>query len=348
MSELSINAKAYLVVDTFIDTLVKARTLKTAIELGIVDHLAERRTTSLDILCHTSGCDKRGMIVLTGLLETSGVIQNIYGDISFTQKFQEILPYMDLLQTKLNFSGLLLTDFAENFTLMISKPEEFQQKASIFQLFNYDYALEYSHLSYTRTRLWMQLTGLLSRYEAIAFLEVVKLTGSETIIDVGGNSGVFAQQICKMYPNAKVTVFDLPLVCQIGLDTVLGSDESDRISFLPGDLRTDSLPLGHQICLFKSMLHDWDDQNVRNFLAKAHSSLPDGGRIVIYERIAIEGLKNKWRFGDLPLLMFFRSYRDPKFYSSCLEDIGMKSVSLQRIELDSEFIIIEGYKSHGI
>ena len=342
-----LNANAYLSVDIFIDTLVKARTIKTAIELGVIDHLVERQSTSIDILCHTCSCDKRGMIVLVGLLESSGVIQSDYGDIRLTSQFREILPFLDLLHTKLNFAGLLLTDYAEYFTLMISKPEEFQEKANIFQLFNYDLALDYSPQAYKRTRLWMQLTSCLSRYEAMPFLETVVLTGREKILDIGGNSGSFAQKICKRYSDVEVTVFDLPLVCEIGLETVLGSHEANRIHYLSGDLRIDPLPHGHQVILFKSMLHDWDDNSVMNFLSKAFAVLDEGGKIIIFERIALEGAIKQWRFGDLPLLLFFRSYRNPDFYVSCLEELGMNSISLQRIKLDSEFIVIEGFKNYA-
>jgi hypothetical protein len=343
-------SRAYLAVDKFIDTLIKSRVIKTALDLGLIDHLIERKTSSLEILGKSIRCDQRGTMALVSLLQQSNVVINERGDLSLTTAFRQILPYRDLLQTKLSFAGLLVNDFSDYFSLLIQDPSEFQDKAQLFKLFSYTTDPEPDPETYFRTRLWMQLTSCLSKYEAGPFKEIVNFTGKERLLDVGGNSGAFGLALCQKGAVDSATIFDLPLVCNIGLNYVLGKPSSHRLSFIAGDIRENDLPTGHDLILFKSFLHDWDNTSVKTYLEKAYASLQTSGRLIIYERIALEPssattIPRPWGFGDLPLLLFFRSYRNQAYYVKLLENTGFEVKTSKTLLLDSEFCIIEAFKS---
>ena len=197
----------------------------------------------------------------------------------------------------------------------------------------------------------MNLTSRMSLYEAAPLHSVLKFSGSESLLDIGGNSGAFGLKLCQLRAIDQATIFDLPLICEIGLNYILNQDCADRVSFCPGDLRSSGLPAGFGLHLFKSVLHDWSDADVRYFLQASVSCLEPGGRLIIYERIqaplagsGAPDLGPIWNFADLPVLLFYRSYRDPTLYTHCLADLGMIIAKSVVIRLDSDFCVIEATK----
>jgi hypothetical protein len=230
---------------------------------------------------------------------------------------------------------------------LVANPEEFRETASIFSLFEYTSETSIDVPTYLRTRLWVQLTSVLSKYEAAPFLWLYPLDGTLAILDIGGNSGSFASQLCQSCADQRISVFDLPLVCSIGLNHVLSSPCVDRINFIAGDLRSDPLPVGFDLHIFKSFLHDWSDLDVRQHLSRSADALPSGGKVVIFERITCQRDSSDipaWTFCDLPVLLFERSYRDPAFYLAALSQVGFVVTKAHVMRLDYDFCLIEATK----
>src|ERR1700723_105607 len=120
----------------------------------------------------------------------------------------------------------------------------------------------------------------------------------------------------------RATVFDLPLICELGLDHVLAQAEGSRISFIQGDLRGQDLPDGYDLITFKSMLHDWPPQDALRFIEKAARALVPGGTLLIYERGTLEFGGEVPPMSMVPNLLFFRSYRSPQVYIEQLQRLG--------------------------
>jgi len=173
-------------------------------------------------------------------------------------------------------------------------------------------------------------------------LELYDFAGHRRVLDVGGNSGEFLLQLCRRHPQLAGTVFDLPLVCDIGMEHVLGEPEGSRIGFVKGDVRTDPLPSGHDLVAFKSMLHDWPPSEAERFLARAAHALEPGGSIVIFERgpLCVAATPG---FGLLPILLFFRSYRGPQAYAAQLQTLGL-TCEVREIQLDTPFFLLAASK----
>ena len=55
------DAREFLCVDEFIRTLVNARALKTAFELGLVDHLLQQQPCGVGVLGKALGTDQAGL-----------------------------------------------------------------------------------------------------------------------------------------------------------------------------------------------------------------------------------------------------------------------------------------------
>jgi len=330
----------FLVVDDFLRTVVDARALKTAFELGLIDRLIEHRSGSAEALGRALGVDARGMSLLLGLLAANRVVTQHKGDVRLHERFVSALRYRDLLEIKLDYAGFTINDFADLFTALVRDPAGFTDKARLYQLFDYRRGLEPTIENYERTRGWMRVTSTLTRYEARACLQLHDFSGYRRMLDVGGNSGEFALQLCRRYPQLQATVFDLPLVCEIGMEHLLPEPERTRIGFVKGDLRTDPLPGGYDLVTFKSMLHDWPEAQALGFLTRAAKSLAPGGTLLIFERAPLDVGESTPPFSMLPNLLFFRAYRSASVYAKHLEGLGFRRIEQREILLDMPFFTV--------
>lgn len=329
----------FLAVDSFIGTLVAARALKTAFELRLIDHLAQGGVGSQAALLRATDADAQGLKFLLALLDANGVTERRRGAVALTEAFTDVLRYRDLLEAKLDFAGALINDYADGFTDMVRGPEKFAGTSRLYELFDYRRCLVDTFENWQRTRGWMRLTTALTRYEARALLQLHDFREHRRLLDVGGNSGELALQACRQNPELRATVMDLPLVCDIGLEHVLGEPEHARIGFVTRDIRTQPLPTGHDVICFKSMLHDWPEADALGFLQKAAEAVEPGGTLVVFERGPLEPTTIP-PFSSLPLMLFFRSYRSPGVYMRHLEALGMQDVRRQDITLDSVFHLV--------
>lgn len=334
----------FRVVDQFIRTMIDARALKSAFELGLVDRLVESRSGSVEALGRALGMDAPGLRLLLDLLAANGVVEERGGDVRLARGFLEALQYRDLLETKLDFAGFSINDFADLFTTLVKEPRGFAGRSRMFQLFDYRRCLDPTPQNYAQVRAWMRITSTLTRYEALACLELHDFARHRRMLDVGGNSGEFLLQLCRRNPQLSGTVFDLPLVCEIGMEHVLAEPEAPRLSFLKGDVRADPLPAGYDLIGFKSMLHDWPPEEADRFLAKAAEALAPGGTLLIFERTPLRLAGKTPPFSLIPTMLFFRSYRPPAEYAARVEALGLREVAVREVELDTPFFVLTARK----
>jgi len=186
---------------------------------------------------------------------------------------------------------------------------------------------------------------MLTRYEAPVCCDHFAFDKHQRMLDVGGNSGEFAVQACRRAPLLEVTVADLPVVCHVGERHVAAFDEGSRIRFQPLHFINDELPTGHDLITCKSVLHDWPDDLTEVIIKKCFEALPVGGHLLIYERQKWDIDEYAIGYGLLPVLLFFRSYRRPEFYTALLKAVGFSDVRVQIIPLEVPFMLITAVAS---
>lgn len=333
----------YLCADEFLQTAVDARALQSAFELGLIDRLHANPSRLPDELERDLGIDRRGLRLLLDLLRANRVIEEREGEARLTERFRVALRYRDLLEAKIDFANFVAPDFLDLFTLLVGSPGRFMQRARLFDLFNYQRCFDGSPESYELTRRWMRFTTVLTRYEARVCLRCHDFGRHRRMLDIGGNSGEFALQVCKEHPSLRAAVLDLPLVCDIGREHVGSEPEADRIRFIKGNALQDTLPAGFDLITFKSMLHDWPEDEARRLLARAWQSLDAGGTLLIFERGPIE-VEATPPYAMLPMLLFFRSFRSPVVYQEELDALGGRDVEVRRIDLEMPFFLVTARK----
>lgn len=337
-------ATAYLDAAAFVGGFIEAGAVRTAFELRLVDLLAARGTLAVEQLLPVTGTDAQGMRLLLDLLAANRVVVVRNGAVSLHPSFAAVLPYRELLEALIDHAFAMVGDFANLFTAALADPQRFMRQARIFKLFDYGRCFERTPENLQHTAAWLRLTTALTRHEARVCLELHDFAAHRRMLDVGGNSGEFALQACRRHAQLQAVVADLPVVCELGLEHVLGEPEASRIAFLPLDARVRELPAGFDLITFKSMLHDWPADDARRFIGKAVAALEPGGTLLVFERGPLEAGGAVPAFPLLPLLMFFRSYRSPALYVNTLRELGMTEIRCTHLRLDSPFFLLVARK----
>jgi hypothetical protein len=129
-----------------------------------------------------------------------------------------------------------------------------------------------------RTRQFTRMLYELHRPLADALAASLDLEGVETLLDVGGGSGVMSLALLRRHPELRVTVVDLPHVCVAGEEIAHENGLADRITCQAADFSQDDLPTGFDrvlLCdvgLFETAL-----------VEKVKGALNLGGRLVVVD-----------------------------------------------------------------
>jgi precorrin-6B methylase 2 len=105
-----------------------------------------------------------------------------------------------------------------------------------------------------------------------------------SVIDIGCAEGAVPVQIALAHEHITGGGFDLPAIQPIFDAYVARFELSERLSFTAGDFFAEPLPKA-DVLVMGHILHDWDIDEKRILLKKAHDALPDGGALIVYEAI---------------------------------------------------------------
>lgn len=170
----------------------------------------------------------------------------------------------------------------------------------------------------------------LSTFTARSLGEAVDLSAFSRLLDVGGGSGAYDIELCRLYPNLRATVYDLPFVADIAAGKVKDAALTDRIDTVGGDFFADSaFPSGHDAVLLSMIMHDWGEEHDRAILTKCWEALPSGGVVIISELLVNDEKTGPPSAALMSLNMLIeaegRNYT-PSEYGGWLRDVGFRDI----------------------
>lgn len=331
----------FLRVSTFLSTEFDARAIKTGLELGIIDRLAAGPISFTELAAERR-LDPMGMGLLIELLEINCVIARYQDRLELTPEFKTALRFRDLLECRIAFADLVWPDIHNLFTPLLTDLRQFMARSQVFDLFRYDRCLEVTPENLAATSAWTKFTTCLTKYEAVVVLDAVVINKRDRdFIDLGGNTGEFARQLCVRYSHIVATVVDLPVLCALGARHVAADlSTAGRISFFPCDMRCDALPPPADLVAFKSVLHDWPDAEAAQLLERARAVVRPGGRLIIFERAPIALAGRRITYAMAPDLVFFRFLRPADLYLKVLSKLGFVGIEHRNVRLETDFHLI--------
>jgi SAM-dependent methyltransferase len=253
-----------------------AQILRTAADLSLAEHLADRARTADDI-ARLEGADPDGTFrlmracVSIGLLEYSGkaFVATPLLDV-LREGAPESLKYFALSQTA---PGLWLT---WGRTTSAVRQGSGQASAALGSgLFEYfaGHTEEAALFGAAMTDLsWPVIR------QAVAVIDVP--TGA-AVVDVGGANGAFVLELLERHQGASGLIFDLPHASSGALEAAKARQLEDRVVVVSGDFFREVAE--GDLLLLKYVLHSWDDEQSVKVLRNCRTALRPGGRVALLE-----------------------------------------------------------------
>ncbi|MFF9558164.1 methyltransferase [Streptomyces albus] len=132
-----------------------------------------------------------------------------------------------------------------------------------------------------------QFVGMMDALTHVVGPELVEKfdwSGHSSVLDVGGARGNLCSIIVKAQPHLDGHVFDLPPMEPLFHEKVASYGLTGKVTFHGGSFFTDPLPRADVVTL-GHVLHDWDEQQRGELVAKAYDAVNPGGALLIYDRM---------------------------------------------------------------
>ncbi|MGA9063300.1 MAG: methyltransferase [Terracidiphilus sp.] len=140
------------------------------------------------------------------------------------------------------------------------------------------------------------MTGV-SRGANLAIAAKFPWANFKTVADAGPAQGDLLVQVALKNQHLLGIGFDLAEVGPIFEEYIEANGLSPRVQFQAGSFFTDPLPKA-DVIMMGHILHDWNLEDKRMLIGKAHQALPKGGALLVYDAI-IDDDRNKNAFGLL-------------------------------------------------
>lgn len=147
-------------------------------------------------------------------------------------------------------------------------------------------------------RLTLALAGR-ARNVAPVLAQRVSLADTACLLDAGGGTGIYSIAWLRRHRRLRAIVWDRPEVLKVTAEMAAAYDVADRLQCRAGDMFTDPVPEGADVCLLSNVLHDWDVAECRALVGRCAAALPPGGRLLIHDV-----LLNDAHDGPLPIALY--------------------------------------------
>jgi SAM-dependent methyltransferase len=125
------------------------------------------------------------------------------------------------------------------------------------------------------SRAMMMAPPLLS---ALKFKDEVK-----RMLDVGSGPGTFSRLLMEEHKDLSVAMFDLKPVLDVAMELTNKSGLQSRVTYHPGDYRTDALPKGFDAVFYCGALHQETPETAFLLFRKIAESLNKGGEVIVVD-----------------------------------------------------------------
>lgn len=115
-------------------------------------------------------------------------------------------------------------------------------------------------------------------------LEIYDFSPFNKIIDIGGGHGRLMEAILCKNPHVTGAIYDLPVVIE-GTKTFIQSvGLENRCECIAGSF-FDSVPVGADAYILRSIIHDWSDEESIKILQHCRQGILDHGKIILIENV---------------------------------------------------------------
>ncbi|THI83799.1 MAG: methyltransferase [Nitrospira sp. CG24A] len=111
----------------------------------------------------------------------------------------------------------------------------------------------------------------------------IDLRGARTLLDLGGGPGTYAMAFLTKNPALRAAVCDRPAALEVAKEIASTHKAGPRLSYLPLDLLTESIPGAYDVIWYSNVLHIYSPQDNQALFLRALAALNPGGRLLIQD-----------------------------------------------------------------
>jgi demethylspheroidene O-methyltransferase len=153
-------------------------------------------------------------------------------------------------------------------------------------------------------------------------------------IEFGGGYGRLGMTLARLHPGLRVTIADLPNLCEETERRISEAGLLERVGCLPCDFLKDPLPQRvADLVLFCRVLHDWSDEQLTDLLARTRGCLEPEGVVLAVEPMVDESqpIPESSVPSALMLALLGGRRRSVQAYERVLRSIGYRQVDWKDI-----------------
>jgi hypothetical protein len=133
-------------------------------------------------------------------------------------------------------------------------------------------------------RIFNEAMAEITRHVARAVTAAYDFSKSKVIADIGGGNGTLVSAILAAFPHCRGVVFDLPAGVAEAPTLLAAAGLADRCEVVAGDF-FQSVPVGADMYILKSVIHNWDDERSTAILKNCPRALGSEGELLLIERV---------------------------------------------------------------
>ena len=313
-----------------------SRFIGTACELNLPDIIGEQSMPVRE-LAEKSGADSEALYRLMRALASEGVFEEVGERI-----FRNTARSKALMDGPASMKYMIMHQLNhDNWELVNELSYSVKTGKSAMQKLHGTPAFEHIKEDDEKNKLYNKAMNNTSKMIADSLDSVYDFLKTETIVDVGGGTGMLVSAILQKHPGIKGVLLDKKHVVADAGPVLERFGVKDRVEIIAADF-FDKMPEG-EIYLLKNILHIFNDEDSIRLLRKIADVAKPGARILVIEMFLKAGNKPSYgKIFDLQMLIGPMGARERTTdeYKALFEKAGIKFE--RRISMASPLSAFEG------
>jgi hypothetical protein len=260
------------------------KVIYSAINLGILDMIYQKKDTTLEEIAKQNIiCERSLYRVVKFLACFKFVVVNDNGICQLTELGKHLLSDHPC---KIS-DWILFTGYPRHQALWFNISETISTGKSITEiLYNKPY-FQWISEDKTGQELFDNAMRYLGQQVNLHVVDAFDFSRASTIVDLGAGTG---EQLCHIVENnshLQGILFDQKFTIENAKKNLLSKPYAMRLQFHSGDFFT-SIPSGNDIYILKSVLQDWDDDQVLEILTLCKKAMHADSKLLIIESLLNE------------------------------------------------------------